>query len=136
MQAKFSIAAAIALVAVSGCSKPAPTPEATASAKDMSVAPAAWTPVLPAPGAYESTTSDGKLYSTVTLEADTSYARVPANGPREAGIAKITDGKLCFDPSGKEAATRCFTITEPAADGSCSATDEKGLKLTVKPVAQ
>ena len=130
---------ALALATLSGCGKPAPAPEATASADAASAASSAttaWTPVVPAAGTYESTTSDGKPFSTVTVEADNSYSRVPVKGLREAGIVKITDGKLCFDPSGKEAATRCHTITAPAADGSFTATDEKGVTLNVKPVAK
>jgi hypothetical protein len=86
---------------------------------------------MPAPGAYEATTSDGKPYSEVTLETDGSYA----SGPREAGIAKMTDGKLCFDPSGTVNPERCYTLTQPAADGSFTATDDSGVTITVKPAA-
>ena len=44
----------------------------------------------------------------------------------EAGIVKLTDGKVCFDPSGKEKPTRCYTESVRAPDGSFTATDEKG----------
>lgn len=138
MQRKTSIAAAaILLAAVSACSKPAPAPEATQSAAAASDAPAApWTAVIPPVGAYESTTSDGKPYSRITLEADNTYLRDPAQGLNEAGIVKLTDGKLCFDPSGKDNPVRCYTTTAPAADASFTVTDDKGVTLTVKPVAK
>lgn len=130
-------AAAVLLLAVAGCSKSEPAPEATQSAAAASEAPAAtWTAVIPAAGGYDVTTADGKPYSKVTLEADNSYARVPAQGAKEAGIVNITDGKLCFDPSGKDNLPRCYTTTAPAADGSFTATNDKGVALTVKPAAK
>ena len=134
----FITVSAIALVTLAGCSKPAPAPEATASADAVTAAPsdaAAWTPVLPPPGSYNSTTSDGKPYSKVTLNADGSYSRDPEQGLNEAGIVKMTDGKLCFDPSGKDNPERCYTMTQPAADGGFTVTDSKGVTLNVKPAA-
>lgn len=138
MHRKTTIAAAaILLVAVAGCSKSDPAPEATQSvAAAASEAPAApWVAVVPAAGAYDATSADGKPFSKVTLEADGSYARVPASGAKEAGVVKITDGRLCFDPSGKANLPRCYTTTAPAADGSFTATDDKGVVLNVKPAA-
>jgi hypothetical protein len=137
----FVSLAAVSL-ALASCGSPAEeikddaaAPAATAAAIEAA-APATWTPVMPAPGGYETTTTEGKPYSTVTLETDGSYSRVPATGPREAGIAKMTDGKLCFDPSGAANPERCYTLTQPAADGSFTVTDAQGVTLNVKPTAK
>ncbi len=127
-------AAAILLAAVSACSKPDPAAEATPSAA-APIAAATWTPALPAAGAYEVTTSDGKPSGKVTIEADNSYSSVPVTGLSEAGIVKLTDGKVCFDPSGQEKPTRCYTESVRAPDGSFTATDEKGVVENVKPAA-
>jgi hypothetical protein len=137
MQRITSIAAAaILLAAVSGCSKPEPAAEATPAADAAPVAAATWTPALPAAGAYEVSTADGKPAGKVTIEADYSYAQQPTTGLAEAGIVKLTDGKVCFDPSGKDKPTRCYTESVRAPDGSFTATDEKGVVENIKPVAQ
>ena len=91
---------------------------------------------MPPPGDYLSSSQDGKPVSKVTLNADGSYARDPEEGLNEAGIAKMTDGKLCFDPSGKDKPLRCYTLSTTAADGSFTATDDKGVTLNVKPASK
>jgi hypothetical protein len=137
MQRTTSLAAAaFLLAAVSACSKPEPAAEATPSADAAPVAAATWTPAMPAAGTYEVTTSDGKPSGKVTIEADNSYSSVPVSGLAEAGIVKLTDGKVCFDPSGQEKPTRCYTESVRAADGSFTATDEKGVIENIKPVAK
>jgi hypothetical protein len=137
MQRKTSIAAAAILLAtVAACSKPEPAAEATPSAAAEPVAAATWTPALPAAGTYEVSTSEGVASATVTIEADNSYSQQPVKGLAEAGIVKLTDGKVCFDPSGKEAPTRCYTESVRAPDGSFTATDDKGVVENIKPVAK
>ena len=132
---------ALATFALAACGKPAPAPEATesAAAGDLAAAPstpATWTPALPAAGAYEVTSSDGKPVAKVTIETDYSYSQVPTKGLTEAGVVKLTDGKVCFDPSGKDKPTRCYTESVRAADGSFTATDDKGVTENVKPAAK
>ena len=137
MTTRASIAAvAFVLATVSGCNRSEPAPEATASAAASEAPPAAWTPALPAAGAYDVTSSDGRPVAKVSIEPDHSYSRVPAQGLTEAGIVKLTDGKVCFDPSGKEKPTRCYTESVRAADGSFTATDDKGVTVNVKPAAK
>jgi hypothetical protein len=138
MQRRATIAAAaILLAAVSGCSKPEPAAEATPSAAAADpVAAATWTPALPAAGKYEVSTAAGEASATVTIEADNSYSQQPVKGLAEAGIVKLTDGKVCFDPSGKDKPTRCYTESVHAPDGSFTATDEKGVVENIKPVAK
>jgi hypothetical protein len=139
MHRKTSLAAAaFVLAAVSACSKPEPAADATTAA-DVAAAPAAaatWTPALPTPGAYEVSSATGEAVSKVSIEADYSYSQQPVKGLAEAGIVKLTDGKVCFDPSGKEKPTRCYTESVRAADGSFTATDEKGVVENIKPAAQ
>ena len=129
-------AAAILLAAVSACKKSEPAVEATATAAAEPLAAATWTPALPAPGAYEVTSMAGEPVSKVSIEADYSYSAVPTKGLTEAGIVKLSDGKVCFDPSGKEKPTRCYTESVRAADGSFTATDEKGVVENVKTAAK
>lgn len=137
MQRKISIAtAAILLAVVSGCSKSEPAAEASPSAAAAPVAAATWTPALPAAGAYEVSSIAGEALGKVTIEADYSYSQTPTKGLAEAGIVKLTDGKVCFDPSGKDKPTRCYTESVRAPDGSFTATDEKGVVESIKPAAK
>ena len=138
MRKTQSIAAiALLTVALAGCSKPAPAPEAAASTEAAAPsAAAAWTPALPTPGAYEVSNADGTPSSKVDIRADYGYTRTPAKGATESGVVKLTDGKVCFDPSGKTAPTSCYTESVRAADGSFTATDEKGEVVNVKPAAK
>lgn len=136
MHRKISItAAAILLAAVSACSKPEPAAEATPSAATASVAAATWTPALPTPGAYEVSSTTGEAVAKVSIEADYSYSQTPTKGLAEAGIVKLTDGKVCFDPSGKDKPSRCYTESVRAPDGSFTATDEKGVVENITPAA-
>jgi hypothetical protein len=86
-------------------------------------------------GVYEVTDAAGKKIATTTINADGTYSDDMADGHRVAGIVKMVDGKTCFDPSGK-APLECFSDSAPAADGSFTATDEKGVVVTVRPKAK
>ncbi|MEO6718687.1 MAG: hypothetical protein ABIM50_15740 [Novosphingobium sp.] len=124
-------------VALAGCSKPANAPEASASSEAAAPSAAAtWTPALPAPGKYEVTNADGTPSGKVDIRADYGYTNTPAKGTTESGIVKLTDGKVCFDPSGKTAPTRCYTESVRAADGSFTATNDKGVTVNVRPAAK
>lgn len=128
--------ATLLLAALAGCNKSEPAPDASATASAAPVAEATWTPALPAAGTYEVTTAEGQPSGKVTINADNSYSQVPAKGLTEAGIVKLTDGKVCFDPSGKDTPARCYTESVRAPDGSFTVTDEKGVVQNVKPAAQ
>ena len=81
------------------------------------------------------TDASGKKLGTSTINADGSFADDMVGAKRVAGIVKLVDGKTCFDPSGK-AEPECYTDSAPAADGSFTATDAKGVVLTVRPKAK
>jgi hypothetical protein len=130
---RLAIATSFAL-ALTACGKKEEAPVAVAS-ESADATEAAVAAALPTAGAYEVTDAAGKKVLTTTINADGSYADDMADGHRVAGIVKLVDGKVCFDPSGK-APPECFTDSAAGADGSFTATDEKGAVLTVRPKAK
>lgn len=124
-------------VALTGCNKPAETTEAgdgaAAAASTAAAAPQAAATLTP--GTYEVTGPDGKALGVTTIHADGTYTDDDAKGVRTAGMARMVDGKTCFDPSG-DAAEECYTDSPRAADGSFTATNSKGETVTVRMRAQ
>ncbi len=129
---RIAIAASIALT-LSACGKKDEAPVAEAS--EVAVATDAAVAALPPAGAYEVVDSTGKVLGTTTINADGTYAEQMTGAARVAGIVKLVDGKTCFDPSGK-AEPECYTDSAPAADGSFTAIDAKGVVSTVRPKAK
>jgi hypothetical protein len=129
---RLMIATTFAL-ALSACGKKEEAPAAAAT--ETAAAPAAAVATMPSPGTYEVTDAAGKKVTTNTINADGTYASDLANGQRVAGIVKMVDGKVCFDPSGKAEAA-CFTDGPAGPDGSFTSTDAAGAVLTVRPVAK
>lgn len=129
----IALAASFAL-ALSACGKKEEAPVAAASETAAADASAAQSAAI-TPGTFEVFDAAGKKQLTSTINSDGTYADDLVNGQRIAGIVKVVDGKLCFDPSGK-APQECYSESARAADGSFTATDEKGTVLTVKPVAK
>jgi hypothetical protein len=130
---RIALTASIAL-ALSACGKKdeAPVADTTEAAVATDAAAVA---ALPPAGTYELLDAAGKVQGTTTINADGTYAEQMAGAGRVAGIVKLVDGKTCFDPSGK-APEECFTDSAPAADGSFTATDAKGVVVTVRPKAK
>jgi hypothetical protein len=83
-------------------------------------------------GTMEVSYPDG-MKATITINSDGTYRRQPTEGLATAGIARMEAGRTCFDPSGPDPAT-CWTSTEPAADGSFTATSDDGVTVSVKPI--
>ena len=133
-----ALIAALALT-TAGCKKAEPVVEATTEVvvSDAAVAmPGAIANLTShTPGDYMVTTSEGKDGGVTTLNADGSYKDTPVKGLPKAGLVTYKDGKICFDPSGPKEGPECWTETVPAADGSFTATSDKGTKVTVKPKA-
>lgn len=84
-------------------------------------------------GTYEEKGPDGKTLTTVIKE-DGTYTESAEGKVVESGTWAVTDGKDCFDPEGDDEPTRCFTTSTMAADGTFTATPEKGETITVKKV--
>jgi hypothetical protein len=130
--------AAIALVGCNKAEAPADTNAAEANAAtadanaDLTATPAAAgvTANGSTPGTYDVTAKDGTKSQT-TLLADGTYVDTDAAGKETAkGTWVVTEGKTCFDPEGE--AAMCFTETAPGADGTFTATPDKGDPVTVK----
>ena len=129
---RFMIATSIAL-ALTACGKKAEAPVTEAS--EVAAATDAAVAALPTPGAYEVMDTTGKVVAISTINADGSYADQAPGAARVAGIVKLVDGKTCFDPSGT-APAECYTVAAPGADGSFTATDAKGVVMTIRPKAK
>jgi hypothetical protein len=138
MNKMFLLAAAA--VSLAGCQKAAtPTDNgasnaaASNTAATNSAAPAA-TAMATAngspPGTYDVTDKKGTK-SQAKLMADGTYVDTDAKGKEiDKGTWNVTGGKTCFTPTGKTA--ECFKETAVGADGSFTATSDKGETVTVK----
>jgi hypothetical protein len=123
------LAILLAATAMAACSsepapEPSPTPSETAAASD-------------APGTYEITTKDGTKL-TATINADGTYADMDATGKviEHGTWAEQDDGQNCFTPAAdSEGDKQCYSNSEPAADGTFTATPNVGDPLTVKKVS-
>ena len=118
---------ALAGVSLTACQQPAPepTPSETAAAPTSANGSPA--------GMYDATDPKG-VVTTTDLRADGSYTDTDADGKTIAeGTWAVTDGKTCFTPTTEGVEAQCYTETAPAADGSFTATPDKGDAVTVKP---
>ena len=111
---------------LAACNQAEPAPEAAAP-----------DPAAAMVGTYEETTEDGKTQTSL-LNADGTYAEMIDGAVTENGTWSVQLDQACFDPEGDdpEAPTRCFNTTEPAEDGTFTATpvgSEEG--FTVKKVS-
>ncbi|HEX6661763.1 MAG TPA: hypothetical protein VF067_07845 [Sphingomicrobium sp.] len=130
---------AAATVALVGCQKPADQSNNQAAAN--AAAPAAPAPAAAAmvtangstPGTFEVTNKDGTKGNTV-LNADGTFVDTDAKGKVTKGTWNVTGGKTCFDPEGTEG-PMCYAESAVGADGSFTATSDKGEKVTVKKVS-
>jgi hypothetical protein len=128
-------AAAAALV---GCQKPADQTNQAESNAATTPAPApAAAPMVTAngspPGTYDVIMKNGTKNQSKLL-ADGTYVDMDATGKETGkGTWNVTGGKTCFDPEGAEGPT-CYTEGAVGADGSFTATPDKGDPVTVKKV--
>lgn len=105
--------------------------EADANAANSKVA-AMTTANGSAPGTFEVTMKDGSKGQSI-LNADGTYVDKDASGKESKGTWNVAGGKTCFDPEGDEGPT-CYTETATAADGTFTATPDKGDPVTVKKI--
>lgn len=82
------------------------------------------------PGTYQVTLPDGTIGTSMLME-DGTY--LDTFGERsESGTWADAAGKTCFDPDGEETPARCYSIGEPAADGSFTVTPDKGDPVKIR----
>jgi len=120
------------ITALAACSKAeAPAEEEAPVEAAAPVTVANGTPV----GTFTVTAADG-TESTAVINADGTYRDTDADGKVVAeGTWAVTEGKTCFTPSTEGAEAMCYTESAPAADGSFTATPDKGDPVTVQPAA-
>lgn len=88
-------------------------------------------------GNWDVTMADGTKF-TAALNPDGTYQDTDASGAvTESGTWEDRpDGKTCFDSEGGDDTVVCFTVSEPAEDGSMVATPDDGTEpLTIKRIA-
>jgi hypothetical protein len=132
---KTILIVAASTVALCGCQKAATSNDTAMAANDTAAAttptPAAMTTANGSPaGTYDVTAKDGTKSQSI-LNADGTYTDNAGGKNPVHGTWNVVDGKTCFDPDGDEGRT-CWTETAPAADGSFTATSDKGEVVTVK----
>jgi hypothetical protein len=123
-----------ALAALSACSQKAEESKETAAAPAEAATPAPTAPTTDSgtqPGTYDVKMADGSMASTV-INADGTYVDTGPKGEIVKGLYARKDGKDCFDPEG-EALGACWSVTNPGADGSFTATSPEGTVVTVTP---
>ena len=120
------LASCIALAACSKGEAPAESdsdtaPEAVAASEDSMA------------GTYEATYDDGTKSMTVMTD-DGKYTETGADGKVTTGEISMVNGQTCFNSSEEGSAPECWTDGDPAEDGSWVATNDDGVKVTVRKV--
>jgi len=124
---KFVLIAAVA--ALSACSKKAEEPADTAAMKGPESAGPAAMEQNPA-GTYDVKRYNGGT-STLVINADGTYTDIRPDGTTESGAFALKEGNYCLDAEGDEAEV-CWTVSQPGADGSFTATNPEGHIVTLK----
>jgi hypothetical protein len=126
----------LATCALAACKQTAPAPAPSDSAAPAAAASSRPTTADRA-GTY--TYDDGKQTGTSVLGADGNYTETSTDGKSvETGTWMVDDmGRVCLDPKGDDPKepNRCFTMSEPDADGMMTATGDKGSVVKVKKTA-
>ncbi len=129
MKKLIALASCVALAACSQGEADAPA-EGETDATMTAEAPAAVDGDTMA-GTYDVTAADGTTF-TASLNADGTYTDTAADGSvMESGTFVETNGQTCFNSSEEGAAPNCWTVGEPAEDGTISATNDDGETVTM-----
>ncbi len=80
-------------------------------------------------GDYDVTAADGTKWHT-KIGKDGTYSAAYADGKQEKGTVVDSDGQTCFDKDG-DGSPRCWTLSDPRATGTFTATDGRGEKVSV-----
>jgi len=127
---KFALLCAV--TALAACSDAeAPTEEAVAPAAEETAA-AAEAAYEIGPGTYEYERSDGTS-GINTLTADGKFSNAVEGGEIETGTWGQEGGLSCLTPD--EGDKRCYTFTQPDAEGNFTGTMTTGVTVTIKKTA-
>jgi hypothetical protein len=127
---KFALLCAVA--ALAACSDAeAPAEEAAAPAADE-VAAVAEASYEIEPGTYDYERSDGTS-GINTLTADGKFSNAVEGGTIETGTWAQEGGLSCLTPDDGE--KRCYTFTQPDAEGNFTGTMPDGVTVTIKKTA-
>lgn len=125
---KFVLIAAVA--SLSACSQQAEEKTNTAEMGSPEPTGPMATTQDPA-GAYDVRRYNGGT-SNIVIRADGTYTDILPDGTTiESGSFALKDGKYCFDADGDKAEV-CWTISQPGADGSLTASDPEGHTVTLQ----
>jgi len=87
-----------------------------------------------APGTYTVTTADGTSGIAVLNDDGTSQDMDADGNVLNESTWAVVDGQTCFTSTGEDGETvECWTESEPAEDGSFTATSDEGEVVTVSP---
>ncbi|KRA83481.1 hypothetical protein [Altererythrobacter sp. Root672] len=120
-----------ALAACSQSNTPA-EPEATETAAAAAATTTAAAFALQ-PGVYDYKRSDG-LSGINTVNADGTFSNARSTGDVETGKWAQEGGLSCLTPDGEGATKRCYTFTQPDADGKFTGTTAEGVTVEVRKV--
>jgi len=128
MRKFFLIAVPLALAA---CAEDAPVAEEVVEAETAAMVTANGMPS----GSALVSNADGPQGRS-DLNDDGTYQDYDNEGELVAeGTWAVVDGKTCFTPTTEGAEGQCWTESEPAEDGSFTATADDGEEVTVTPMA-
>ncbi|WFL77161.1 hypothetical protein P7228_14380 [Altererythrobacter arenosus] len=128
MKRWIALASVAALAACSEAEAPAPEPTEEVVEVPMAVDGG------PLAGSYATTDSNGGK-AVWTLAEDGTFTLAADGADPVTGTYSNTPGDdgatFCADPEGDDAGETCFAISNPAEDGTWTATDPDGNVLTV-----
>lgn len=105
--------AALAALSACGSAEPGPAPEKPKSPEEAIV------------GTYNITMADGTMMLS-SIARDHTYTDSVRGQVTEWGTWALKDGKFCSTPETDGAKPACITLSEPAKDGTITATADDG----------
>lgn len=124
------IALLCGLSVLAACSQAETAPEAEATEAVVQEAAVASWPIEA--GTYEYTRSDG-VAGVNTLAADGTFSNAVTGGEVETGTWGQESDLSCLVP--EKGDKRCYTFTQPDADGNLTGTMESGVTVTIRKTA-
>lgn len=116
------LAALAATLSACGAAEPAQAPEKPKTPDEQMV------------GTYEFTDADGQKMTSM-LNSNHSYTDAVGGIVSDGGTWEIKDGKTCFTSGVPGKAVECYTMSGSNADGTLTATPDKGEPLKLKKIS-